>query len=79
MKVNECMCNNVTWVTPETSICECANLMAEHKIGCIPVLIEVNIGNEESKFGVKPEECIDFIEKASKKSETFSRERGETI
>lgn len=37
MKVNECMCDNVTWVKPETSICECANLMAKYKIGCVPV------------------------------------------
>ena len=37
MKVNECMCHDVLWVNPNTSVCECANLMAEHKIGCIPV------------------------------------------
>ncbi len=37
MKVNDCMCHDVLWVNPNTSICECANLMAEHKIGCIPV------------------------------------------
>lgn len=37
MKVNECMCDNVLWVNPNTTICECANLMADHKIGCIPV------------------------------------------
>lgn len=37
MKVNECMCHDVLWVNPNTTICECANLMAEHKIGSIPV------------------------------------------
>ncbi|MBR2787064.1 MAG: CBS domain-containing protein [Clostridia bacterium] len=37
MKVNECMCHDVWWVNPNTSICECANLMAERKIGCVPV------------------------------------------
>ena len=37
MKVSECMCHDVLWVNPNTSICECANLMAEHKIGCVPV------------------------------------------
>lgn len=37
MKVNECMCHDVLWVNPGTSVCDCANLMAEHKIGCIPV------------------------------------------
>lgn len=29
----------------------------------IPILIEVNVAEEESKFGVKVDECIDFIEK----------------
>lgn len=45
-----------------------ANEINKQALKCnrvIPVLIEVNIGNEESKFGVKPEECIDFIEKIS--------------
>lgn len=37
MKVNECMCHDVLWVNPGTSVCDCANLMAEHQIGCIPV------------------------------------------
>lgn len=37
MKVNECMCHDVLWVNPDTTVCECANLMAEYKIGCIPV------------------------------------------
>ena len=29
----------------------------------IPVLIEINIGDEESKFGIKPEELEDFVKK----------------
>lgn len=37
MKVNDCMCHDVMWVNPNTTICECAKLMAEHKVGCIPV------------------------------------------
>ena len=37
MKVNECMCHDVMWVNPNASVCECANIMAEHKIGCLPV------------------------------------------
>ena len=37
MKVNECMCHEVLWVTPNTTVCECADLMAKNKIGCIPV------------------------------------------
>ena len=36
MKVNECMCHDVLWVNPGTSVCDCASLMAEHKIGCVP-------------------------------------------
>ena len=36
------------------------------KVGrVIPVLVEVNIGNEDSKFGVAPEDVIDFVEKIS--------------
>jgi len=30
-----------------------------------PILVEVNIGDEESKFGLKPEEVIDFIRQIS--------------
>ena len=29
-------------------------------------LVEVNIGNEDSKFGIKPEEAADFVEKIAK-------------
>lgn len=29
----------------------------------IPVLIEVNIGDEESKFGIKASECLEFVKK----------------
>ncbi|MBP9997292.1 MAG: YggS family pyridoxal phosphate-dependent enzyme [Lachnospiraceae bacterium] len=34
----------------------------------IPILIEVNIADEESKFGIAPSECIDFVKSIS----TFS-------
>ena len=37
MKVRECMCNNVTWVKPTDSVCNCAKLMSNNHIGCIPV------------------------------------------
>lgn len=37
MKVNECMCKPVQWVKPETTVCDCANLMAQYKIGFVPV------------------------------------------
>lgn len=40
MKVSECMCHDVLWVNPTTSVCDCANLMAEHKIGSVPVCDE---------------------------------------
>lgn len=34
------------------------------KVGrVIPVLVEVNIGDEESKFGISYDECMDFVEK----------------
>lgn len=47
MKVNECMCHDVLWVNPNTTICECANLMAKYKIGCVPVC-----NNEQNVVGM---------------------------
>lgn len=35
--------------------------VAKAKGKTIPVLVEVNIGEEESKFGVKPQEALDFL------------------
>lgn len=40
MKVSECMCHDVLWVNPGTSVCDCALLMEEQKIGCVPVCDE---------------------------------------
>ncbi len=37
MKVKDCMCNNVMWLTPESTVCDCAKLMCEHHVGSIPV------------------------------------------
>lgn len=37
MKVNECMCNDVCCVKPETKLNEVAKLMAERHIGSIPI------------------------------------------
>ena len=37
MEVRECMCNEVNWVKPEDSICNCAKLMSTNHIGCVPV------------------------------------------
>lgn len=37
MKVKECMCNNVIWATPETTIKDCAKLMCEQHIGGMPI------------------------------------------
>ena len=37
MKVKDCMCDSVVWLTPETSVCDCAKLMCEQHIGSIPV------------------------------------------
>lgn len=37
MKVNECMCNDVCCVKPETKLNEVARLMAERHIGSIPI------------------------------------------
>ena len=35
---------------------------AEKKNVVVPILIEVNVAQEESKFGLKPEEVLSFIE-----------------
>ena len=37
MKVKDCMCNNVVWTTPETTVRDCAKLMCEQHIGSVPV------------------------------------------
>ena len=37
MKVNECMCNDVCCIKPNTTINEVAKLMGTKHIGCIPV------------------------------------------
>ncbi len=37
MKVKDCMCNQVTYVTPESTVKDCAKLMCNKHIGCIPV------------------------------------------
>ena len=40
MKVKECMCDNVIWAAPETTIQEVAKQMSEAHIGCLPVCDE---------------------------------------
>lgn len=42
MKIKDCMCNNVKFVTPSTNVCDCAKIMSENKIGCVPVCDESN-------------------------------------
>ena len=37
MKVKDCMCNEVTYVNPDCSVEECAKLMCNNHIGCVPV------------------------------------------
>ena len=37
MKVKECMCSEVVFVKPDCDTEECAKLMCENHIGCIPV------------------------------------------
>lgn len=40
MKVKDCMCNDVKFVTPNTTVCDCAKLMCNSHIGCVPVCDE---------------------------------------
>ena len=37
MKVNECMCSNVCFCTPDTKISDVAKMMNDNHIGCVPV------------------------------------------
>jgi len=37
MKVKDCMCNDIKYVSPESTIKDCAKLMSTNHIGCIPV------------------------------------------
>lgn len=37
MKVKECMCSNVACIKPETLVSDCAKLMCDKHIGCVPV------------------------------------------
>ena len=40
MKIKECMCNDVIWTTPETSVLDCVKLMKDEHIGGVPVCNE---------------------------------------
>ena len=42
MKVQDCMCNDVCCVKPDTNLFEVAKLMNENHIGCVPVCTENN-------------------------------------
>ncbi len=37
MKVDDCMCCNVTSVKPDATLRECAKIMSNDNIGCVPV------------------------------------------
>lgn len=37
MKVNECMCKEVSCVKPECTLKDVAKVMQEHHVGCVPV------------------------------------------
>lgn len=42
MKVKECMCNEVCYCKPDSSVNEVAKIMSENHIGCIPVCNDEN-------------------------------------
>lgn len=37
MKVKDCMCHEVAYVNPDCSVEDCAKLMCNNHVGCIPV------------------------------------------
>ena len=47
MKAKDCMCDEVCYITPETTIKDCAKLMCNRHIGCVPVC-----DNTESVVGL---------------------------
>lgn len=47
MKVKDCMCGNVCYCTPETTIGEIAKMMCDNHVGCIPVC-----NNEKNVVGI---------------------------
>ena len=42
MKVKDCMCNKVCYVTPTSTVKDCAKLMCDNHVGCIPVCDDTN-------------------------------------
>jgi len=40
MKVKDCMCHEVAYVNPDCSVEDCAKLMCNNHIGCVPVCDE---------------------------------------
>lgn len=42
MKVKDCMCHKVAYVNPNCSVEDCAKLMCNNHIGCVPVCDESN-------------------------------------
>ena len=40
MKVKDCMCNNIYYCLPNSTVTDCAKLMNEKHVGCIPVCDE---------------------------------------
>ena len=43
MKVKDCMCHEVYSVTPETTVNQVAKLMNEKHVGCIPIIVFVEL------------------------------------
>lgn len=37
MKVKDCMCNEVLYATPSNTVQECATMMSNQRVGCIPI------------------------------------------
>lgn len=37
MKVKDCMCHEVAYLTPESTVEDCAKLMCNKHVGCIPI------------------------------------------
>ena len=40
MKIKDCMCNNIYYCLPDSTVTDCAKIMNQKHVGCIPVCDE---------------------------------------
>ena len=75
MKVKDCMCHEVAYVNPDCSVEDCAKLMCNNHIGCIPVCNTekqvVGLVTDRDILHDFPAGCNDFRQKRTKRGAAF--------